>query len=521
MTFCSIYLNAQISTFIKTYNNYDAVYVNTIDNKNYISFSAVVGNTNVISQLTDDGDTINSRILNIQNKTSLFGGKNGYFQNNILVSTTTYPYAPNVYGFVFTKADSNFNFSVLKTYIRASSNAFSLFPTELSDSSFIFTGLTSQNTNSIYPWDIAVMKTDKNGNTLWSKKYDMGYSDANNGSIMVNVDKSMLIIGSTELTGSADDSDILLLKIDSLGNQLWARAIGGYGIDGGKLFRINNYYYSVGSSRSYGGANSSGICIYKIDTMGNLINAKYIFGALQPQSSSVEYNNNGTFTLTGISDYPSGTSWDFIAMHIDTNGVVLNNKIYSLGAGADYGINFVSTNDGGYIFNCIDYTGTQKQKLFKTDSMFNSGCLPSYSASFTTTDVTILTHDTAIVMAVTNIPIIVGVDTILETTDVYNLTTNCFGYVGIEDQKEQKNEIFVYPNPNNGNMELEYSFSSSEQATFILYDITGREIVRYPLNANANHLTISETTLRNGIYFYKVISENELIGSDKIIIINK
>lgn len=518
MTFCSICLNAQTSTFIKTYDNYDAVYINTINNKNYISFSAALGNTNVIAQLTDDGDTINSRILNIQNKTSLFGGKDGYFQNNILVSTSTYPYAPNVYGFVFTKADSNFNFSILKTYTRTSNNAFSLFPTELSDSSFIFTGLTSQNTNSIYPWDIAVMKTDKNGNTLWAKKYDMSYSDTNIGSIIVNNDKSMLIIGSTELTGSADDSDVLLLKIDSLGNQIWAKAIGGYGIDGVKLFRINNYYYSVATNRSYGGANSSGICIYKIDTMGNLINAKYISGTLQPQPWTIEYNNNGTFTLTGISDYPSGASWDFIAMRIDTNGFVLNNKIYSLGTGADCGTNFVKTNDGGYIFNCIDYTGTQKQKLFKTDSLFNSGCLPSYSASFTTTDVTSLTHDTAIIMAVTNIPIIVGADTILETTDAYNVTANCFGYVGIEDQKEQKNEIFVYPNPAIYFLEVEADGMTDFKNVHVsVFDNMGNLILNEKMIQNKTLINLSDFS--NGIYFYQIRVNEQVVQANKFIII--
>lgn len=77
----------------------------------------------------------------------------------------------------------------------------------------------------------------------------------------------------------------------------------------------------------------------------------------------------------------------------------------------------------------------------------------------------------------------------------------------------------IYPNPNDGNMILEYSLTSQSVGVFVLYDITGREINKYKLSEGENNfLKISESNLENGVYFYSVIIDHVEKAYNKIII---
>ena len=90
----------------------------------------------------------------------------------------------------------------------------------------------------------------------------------------------------------------------------------------------------------------------------------------------------------------------------------------------------------------------------------------------------------------------------------------------IATQEDNINPVFkLYPNPNNGNMTLSYSINPGDVAIFELYDFTGRKINSYNLSSGTNTMTISERTLSNGIYFYRIIVNSVVIKADKLVII--
>ena len=92
------------------------------------------------------------------------------------------------------------------------------------------------------------------------------------------------------------------------------------------------------------------------------------------------------------------------------------------------------------------------------------------------------------------------------TTGINEITKNKFGK--------------LYPNPNNGTMQFTYSLMQQGAAIFELYNITGTLINTYKLQqGESNVLLINETELKNGIYFYKVIVNGEVINNEKIVII--
>jgi hypothetical protein len=83
-----------------------------------------------------------------------------------------------------------------------------------------------------------------------------------------------------------------------------------------------------------------------------------------------------------------------------------------------------------------------------------------------------------------------------------------------------RNSFTLSPNPNNGEMVFEYSLPLQSSGIFILYDITGRTINKYKLTEGQNNLLkISETELKNGIYFYSVLIDGKMRGYDKIVVV--
>ena len=86
--------------------------------------------------------------------------------------------------------------------------------------------------------------------------------------------------------------------------------------------------------------------------------------------------------------------------------------------------------------------------------------------------------------------------------------------VKISDLKSSK----LYPNPNDGNMQLDYQLPEEGTGELLIFDLMGRKLFTYPLVNGNNTLKISENSLKNGLYFYHIKINNKIIWSDKLVI---
>ena len=77
----------------------------------------------------------------------------------------------------------------------------------------------------------------------------------------------------------------------------------------------------------------------------------------------------------------------------------------------------------------------------------------------------------------------------------------------------------LYPNPNDGNMILDYTLNQSDKGEMAIYDIAGKLIARFDLNTTNNKLLINNIELKDGIYFYQIKVNDKMVKSDKLIII--
>jgi triacylglycerol esterase/lipase EstA (alpha/beta hydrolase family) len=90
------------------------------------------------------------------------------------------------------------------------------------------------------------------------------------------------------------------------------------------------------------------------------------------------------------------------------------------------------------------------------------------------------------------------------TTNIANIGTN-------------KYSINLYPNPNNGQMQIDYNIA--DDVNLEILDINGTLVDTYILKADLNTRNISNNKLSDGVYFYRIIKDNTVFQCQKLVII--
>lgn len=97
-------------------------------------------------------------------------------------------------------------------------------------------------------------------------------------------------------------------------------------------------------------------------------------------------------------------------------------------------------------------------------------------------------------------------DAIYDTTCSYSYPMNCSTLSIAENNN--LNNISIYPNPANDYTIINFGESDQEKI-IILYDVTGRELIK--INTNNSTIQIDRTDLQSGVYFIRMLVENNTI----------
>jgi hypothetical protein len=195
--------------------------------------------------------------------------------------------------------------------------------------------------------DIYVVKLDSSGNIIWTKTIG-GSSDDEAFSIIQSSDGGYVVAGWTQSLG-AGNRDIYLVKLDSGGNVMWTKTIGGSSEDGaGPIIQSSDGGYVVAGWTESFGAGWWDIYLVKLDSAGNVQWTKTIGGSSWDFALSITQSSDGGYVVAGLTlSFGAGGS-DMYVVKLDSSGNVIWTKTIG-GSDWDVATSIIQSSDGGYV----------------------------------------------------------------------------------------------------------------------------------------------------------------------------
>ena len=418
--------------------------------------------------------------------------------------------------------------------------------------------------------DIIVIKTNKYGIPLWQKTY--GGPGIDNGTFAEKTnDNCFLITGFTNNT--ADTSyDVLLIKIDTLGNKIWEKHYGGRDWDMGYcvLQASDLNYYIAGRTNSFGNKNSN-FYLIKTDVNGDTIFTKTFGGDSIDVAKSIIENKNGDILILGYSNSIGANGYKFYLVTVDKNGNILKEKIYG-DKYNNYANSIVQTIDGGYVLagysklpnrSCDNYYYVKidanedslwsfNEYVHTQEEMFNY-VLNCYKGDFAcvgnrgynsagANDMMVyvfnrwwidgklyggLKDDYGVyaTMTLDSGYAVVGSSESFNTSysSIYLVKTgkifDCSAAASIVtldviNNKNSENSFNVYPNPNNGKFKFKLNAVNNNEKIVSIYNVEGALIFR--INEQSNDLNIDISDFKSGLYFITINSDEKIFNAKVI-----
>jgi hypothetical protein len=438
-----------------------------------------------------------------------------------IITGTTHSFGVGMDDVYLIKTDSNGDTLWTKTYGGTGDDKGSSVQ-QTADSGYIITGMTNSLGDSEY--DVYLIKTDSNGDTLWTKTY--GGTEHEYGlSVQQTTDDGYIIAGHTDSFGAGGD-DVYLIKTDSNGDTLWTKTYGGGGHEKGKSVQqtIDSGYIITGYTGSFG--FDADVYLIKTDSNGDTLWTKTYDGTVGNDSGgndcgySVQQTADSGYIIAGITRFFGAYFDDVYLIKTDSNGDTLWTKTYG-GTDHDGGLSVQQTTDDGYIvcgYTCSFYTGLFPDcnvYLVKTDAngdtlwtKFYGGSQVmdpddewGYSVQQTTDNGYIITGYTQSFGAGSDdvwLLRIAGEPGIEETKDA-NLSTVCILFQN-------------RPNPFKTETAIHYQLSQPNVVTIVIYNVSG-QCIKTLVNESkaAGYYTVhwngqsqDNQRVSNGIYFCRM-----------------
>ena len=353
-----------------------------------------------------------------------------------------------------------------------------------------------------YVW---LIKTDNNGNEVWNKTY--GDSSEQSGfSVQQTFDGGYIITG-YHLWILEGSSDVLLIKTDESGNEIWYNTLGGVSSQrGNSVQQTPDEGYIIAGITYSSNTISDDVLLLKTDQNGNEIWRKTFGGSLWDGGHSVQITTDGGYIIAGYTDYDIFTqerkAW---LIKTDENG----NEVWNKKFGISYysrGYFATQTNDGGYILigNTYNEGFSTDILLVKTDETGNEvwnktigGTLSEWGYSVQQT------LDGGYIMTGRTESFGAGEDDVWLIKLEPDSTVNVNGKTILLDFQLEQN----YPNPFNPTTTIKYQIPEVSFVTIKVYDVLGNEIatlVNEQKPADSYEVEFDASGLPSGIYFYRL-----------------
>jgi hypothetical protein len=368
--------------------------------------------------------------------------------------------------------------------------------------------------------DVWLIRTDAGGDSLWTKTYG-GYGQEYGYSVQQTADGGYIIVGETD-SFSNGYTDVWLIKTDADGDTLWTRTIGGESYDCGLsvLETSNNEYVLTGYTESYG-TGESDLLLIKTDAAGDTLWTRTYGGNTVDWGYSLSPTADNGYILTGFTLSFGAGSYDVWLIKTDAAGDSLWSKTFGSG-GEEWGHAVQQTSDGGYVI--AGYTdsfgaGNTDFWLIKTDAAGDtvwtqtfggSGWDKAYAIQQTSDEEYIITGYTESFGAG-------SYDVWLIKTD-YNIDRVAGNTShNLSDFNLTQN----FPNPFNPKTSFQFTIPKVDWVTVFIYTISGQMIESRAMNLNAgtHHYEFDGSAYSTGIYIYRISASSGFNAGRKMLLL--
>lgn len=427
------------------------------------------------------------------------------------------------------------------------------------DGGFLIAGFRDFISGQLNTGDVWLLKTNSNGDTLWSRTYG-DTSGRDEGISIQPVSGGGYIIAGKTTSYGAGESDAYLIMINNDGDTIWTKTYGGENDDFIHCVQqtSDNGFIFVGGTYSFG-IGGIDIWLIRTDFNGDTIWTKTYGTVSTDYGNSVKETSDGGFVLTGRTmDFSMGSPAIYL-VRTDSNGDILWEKIYNHPNAPgifSIGEDVHEMPDGGFLIG-----GSNAVLLIRTDANGDSLWTKLYSGNCSsmqqTTDGGFIIAGNNRLIRTNNEADTIWTKTIGESSDqayavqqtsdggfivtgrtnssgnpdVWIVRISSDGTLSAENNSHTliQHQLFQnYPNPFNPTTKIRYSiphstdyYSVPQNVTLKVYDVLGNEVSTlvdeykqagtYEVEFNANNLT-------SGIYFYQ-LNSGDIIQTKKFTLI--
>ncbi|MCP4633611.1 MAG: T9SS type A sorting domain-containing protein [candidate division Zixibacteria bacterium] len=166
------------------------------------------------------------------------------------------------------------------------------------DDGFIIAGYTTSFSDG--DKDIYLIRTDFYGDTLWTRSY--GGEDDEEAWSVIPIDDGFVLTGNTTSYG-AGNRDVYFIKTDINGDTLWTRIFGGLSSDYGQNIALtsDNGYLIAGYTASFGAGNRD-VYLIKVDSTGSEQWSRTYGGTESDFGMSIIPSDHNEYIISGTTE---------------------------------------------------------------------------------------------------------------------------------------------------------------------------------------------------------------------------
>ncbi len=366
-------------------------------------------------------------------------------------------------------------------------------------------------------WEkLLIIRVDANGDTLWSRRYGGGGSllhEFNGKSVIVTSNGDYLIAGRFTIIPSPSTHHIFLMKVSASGDSLWCQNYDGD--DGNDFKETSDGNYVIVGRKSNIGIPYSQIVLLKVDPDGNLL-WSYTYGTDHSDyGEGIDLTPDGGYIITGYTTY--GT--DVLLIKTDQDGNLI--WIKNLGAEdcSERGYDVISVSDGYIISGESNTNGPYDVYVVKADLGGNLLWEGYYGGGWGDYGYSLCqTVDGGYIIGGATASFGAG------SYDFYLIKLAAEGTGEVNNlnvSPPSQYSLTVYPNPFNVSATITFSLPVSGQVKLTIYDITGQQVVNLiddRQSAGPHSVQFDATNLSSGLYF-AFLAAGEFKTTQKLLLV--